>query len=141
MTPATAPRALRRFRRPWLWVGLWVLLFALVATGSLWRADALPTPSIEGIDKLQHFIGYAVLSAWAVMLFARIRTQALAVVCVIAFGIAIEVAQAVLTTDRSADSADAMANALGALAGLLLSATPMAGMLLRLDARCGCAPG
>ena len=135
MSAAGAPRALRAFDRPWLWLGLWVAMFGLVATGSLWRADALPTPSIEGIDKLQHFIGYAVLSAWAVMLFARMRAQALAALGVIAFGIAIEVAQGVMTTDRSADSADAMANALGALAGLSLSATPLAAALQRLDAR------
>lgn len=135
MSPAPAPRALRAFDRPWLWLGAWFALFVLVALGSLWNPDALPTPSIEGIDKLQHFIGYALLSAWAVMLFARMRAQALAALGVITFGVAIEVAQGVLTTDRSADSADAMANALGALAGLLLSATPLADALQRLDAR------
>ncbi|WP_052101485.1 VanZ family protein [Novilysobacter arseniciresistens] len=141
MSSQAPPRALRAFRRPWLWIGLWVALFALVALGSLWNADALPAPSFEGIDKVQHFIGYAVLSAWAVMLFARMRAQALAALVVIAFGIATEVAQGVLTTDRSADSADAMANALGALAGLLLSPTPLAGTLQRLDARWSRKPG
>ena len=134
---APAGRTLRAFRHPVLWVAVWVMLFALVAVGSLWSADDLPSPSISGFDKLQHFVGYAVLSAWAVMLFARIRAQALAALLVIAFGIAIEVAQGLMTVDRSAESADAVANALGALAGLLLSPTPLAGALQRLDARLG----
>jgi len=128
-------RALRGFHRPALWLALWAGLFVLIATGSLWPARELPTAPIIGYDKLQHFTGYALLSGWAVMLFARMRAQALAVLAVIAFGIVLEVAQGVLTTDRSGDSADAMANALGALAGLLLSATPLARALQRLDAR------
>ena len=89
----------------------------------------------DGFDKVEHFLGYALLSAYAVMLFARMRPQAVAALGVIMFGIAIEVAQSTWTTDRLGDSADAMANALGALAGLLVSATPMARWLQRLDAR------
>jgi VanZ family protein len=135
VTAGAGRRALRDFHRPLLWVAIWLALFALVAAGSLWPPDALPTAPIPGLDKLEHFIGYAVLSAWGVMLFGRTRAQALAVLAVIGFGIALEVAQAVLTTDRSGDSADAMANALGALAGLLASATPLARTLQRLDAK------
>ena len=135
MTVPPRERTLRRFHRPALWLVLWAGLFALIATGSLWPAKELPSAPIIGLDKLEHFIGYALLSAWAVMLFARMRAQALAVLVVIAFGIALEVAQGALTTDRSGDSADAMANALGALVGLLISATPLAHALQRLDAK------
>lgn len=125
---------LREFHRPGWWLAGWGLLFALVAVGSLLPSSGLP-PVLPGLDKLQHFIGYALLSAYAVMLFARMRPQALAALGVIAFGIAIELAQAAWTVDRLGDSADAMANALGAMAGLLVSATPMAGWLQKIDAR------
>lgn len=129
------PPVLRRFRRPWLWVSLWLALFAVIAAGSLMPADDLPPVDISGFDKFQHFVGYAVLSTGAVMLFARLRTQALAALAIIAFGIGIEFAQDGLTPDRMGDAADVLANTLGALAGLLLSATPVAGWLQRLDAR------
>ncbi|MGH8085465.1 MAG: VanZ family protein [Lysobacter sp.] len=125
---------LREFRRPAVWLAGWGLLFALVAVGSLLPPSDLP-PMWPGLDKLQHFVGYALLSAYAVMLFARMRPQALAALAVIAFGIAVEFAQAAWTADRIGDSADAMANALGALAGLMVSATPMARWLQWLDAR------
>lgn len=126
---------LRRFRRPGLWVSLWLALFVLIAAGSLMSADDLPPIDISGFDKVEHFLGYAALSAGAVMLFARRRTQARVALGIIAFGIGIEFAQAGLTPDRMGDVADVLANTLGVLAGLLLSATPVAGGLQRLDRR------
>ena len=138
MSPASAAtrgRVMRPFRRPWLWLSAWVALFALIAAGSLMSADKLPPVDLDGFDKLQHFAGYAVLAVGGVLLFAKLRAQALAVLVVIAFGIGIEFAQASLTTDRMGDAADVLANSLGALAGLLLSATPAAQWLQRLDAR------
>jgi VanZ family protein len=130
-------RWLRGFERPGLWLALWLGLFGLVATGSLVSSADLPEVSIAHFDKVQHFVGYAALSGYAVMLFARLRTQALMALAVIGFGIALEVAQATLTPDRMGDAADVVANSLGALAGLLLSATPVAHWLQRLDARLG----
>ncbi len=126
---------LREFRRPKLWLACWIGLFVLIAIGSLLPPDKLPPVSFPQFDKLQHFLGYAGLSAYAVMLFTRLRTQALAALGLVVFGIAIEVAQGALTAGRVADSADAMANSLGVLAGLLVSATPMARWLQWLDAR------
>lgn len=131
---SAARPVLRGFRWPGLWLAGWAALFALVAVGSLLPSGDLP-PVLPGLDKLQHFIGYALLSAYAVMLFARMRPQALAALAAIVFGVAIELAQGAWTTDRVADSADAIANALGALAGLLVATTPMARWLQRLDAR------
>ena len=126
---------LRRFQRPWLWLSLWLALFVLIAAGSLMPTDDLPPIDISGFDKVQHFLGYAALSTGAVLLFARLRTQVLVALGIIAFGIGIEFAQAGLTPDRMGDAADVLANTLGVLAGLLLSATPVAGWLQRLDAR------
>ncbi|MGY1426302.1 hypothetical protein [Lysobacter sp. A289] len=132
---ATQRRWLRDFHRPWLWLAGWVGLLVLVAVGSLLPSDDLPSVSLAYFDKAQHFVGHAVLSVYAVMLFARLRTQAVVALGLIGFGIALEFAQAMLTIDRMGDSADVVANSLGVLAGLLLSATPVARWLQHLDAR------
>lgn len=133
MSAASASPWLRPFRRPWLWIGLWLVMIAAVVFASLTAASNLPPPAFDGIDKLEHFLGYFVLAAWAVNLFARRRPQALAGVALIALGVGLELAQAALTDSRQADSADALANALGVLAGLMLAATPLAQLLMRLD--------
>lgn len=127
--------ALRGFHRPRRWVAGWIALMALVAVGSLLPSAELPRPLFPGFDKVQHFVGYAVLSGYAVLLFQRMRAQALAALGVLLLGIAIELAQSHLTLTRTGSIADALTNALGILAGLAVAATPLADALQRLDAR------
>lgn len=134
-TSAPARKAMRDFRRPGLWLALGALMIVAVVVGSLLPARELPPAPFDGFDKLEHFLGYAVLSTYAAMLFARMRLQALAALGLVALGIGLEVAQALLTASRQADPADAMVNTLGALAGLASTATPLARLLQRLDAR------
>jgi len=124
---------LRAFRHPRLWLALWGLLIASVIVGSLLPADELPVPPFAGFDKLEHAFGYGVLSAYAVMLFARRRTQAWAAVGLLALGIAIELAQAGWTTSRSGDPSDVLADLVGVLAGLAIASTACARGLQRLD--------
>lgn len=124
---------LRDFHRPRLWLGLWMAAIAIVIALSLLPPPAMSVP--PGTDKLEHLLAYAALSGFAVMLFARMRAQALAAAVLVVLGVSLEVAQATLTQTRAAESADALANTLGVLAGLLVSATPMATLLQRLDAR------
>ena len=131
--PAT--RVLREFRRPGLWLTLWALMIMTVVAGSLLPARELPPVPFDGFDKFQHLFGYAVLSAYAAMLFARMRSQAMAAAGLVLLGVGLEVAQALLTASRQADIADAMVNALGVVAGLAVIATPLARLLQRLDAR------
>ena len=132
---ARAMGMLREFRWPYRWGVLWGLMLAAVIATSLLPARDLPPTPFSGFDKVEHFLAYAVLSAYAVMLFARVRTQALVAAGLIALGVGLEFAQGALTDSRMADSADALANALGALAGLLIAPTPLADWLLRLEAR------
>lgn len=127
--------ALREFRRPGLWLGIWALMIGAVIAGSLLPAGELPPVPFAGFDKIEHFLGYAVLSAYATMLFARLRAQALAAAGLFALGIGLEVAQGMLTASRQADVADALVNAFGVLAGLAVAAMPLARLLQRLDAR------
>jgi VanZ family protein len=128
---------LRAFRRPATWLLLWLLMVVAVVVASLLPARDLPPSPFSGFDKVEHFLTYAVLSAYAVMLFPRVRTQALVAAGLIALGIGLEFAQAALTDSRQADSADALANALGALAGLFVESTPLATGLVQLEARLG----
>lgn len=126
---------LRPFGRPGLWLAGWLTLIALVAVGSLMPSGDLPKVSIRGADKLQHFLGYAVLSGYAVMLLAGWRRQLAAALGLVVYGLAIELAQGALTPDRLADPFDALANGLGVLAGMVIATTPVAQWLQRLDAR------
>lgn len=125
---------LRPFYRPNLWLALWVALIALVIAGSLLPADELPKPAFVGIDKLEHFLGYAVLSGYAVMLFERARAHAVAAVAMLLLGIAIEFAQGAITQSRRADAIDVLANTLGVLVGWALRFMRVRHLLQRIDA-------
>lgn len=127
-------RSLKAFRRPWLWCGLWSAGVAFVVIGSLVPASDLPElPS--GSDKLEHLLGYALLSAGAVQLYARRLSLLSACVALTLLGIGLEYAQGAFTTTRMMDARDALANTLGVLAGLATLFTPWRDALLRWDKR------
>ena len=126
--------ALRPFRRPRLWLGLWLLAVAAVMVLSLANLSRLP-PVPEGGDKVEHFLAYALLSASAMQLFARRGGCVVIALLLVAMGVGLEFAQGALTTTRMADPRDALANTVGVLAGLATLLTPMRGLLLALDAR------
>ena len=126
--------ALRGFHRPALWCALGAVMVLAVIGATLLPARELPPPPFSGFDKIEHFAAYAAMSAYAGMLFARRRAQALAAAALIALGVGLEFAQAGLTDSRTGDAVDALANGLGVLLGLALAATPVAGWLQRVDA-------
>lgn len=115
--------AVRVFRWPWLWRTGWIAMVAAVVAGSLMPAQSIPTPPIPGLDKLEHFVGYLVLSGYAVMLFDTRRAQLRAAVALVVLGVALEFMQGALTASRAADPVDAIVNAAGVLAGLALRGT------------------
>ncbi|TZF91446.1 VanZ family protein [Cognatilysobacter lacus] len=116
-------------RHPTLVFGAWIAMFLAITVGSLLPAHDLPAPAFDGFDKLEHLLGYSLLSGWSVLLFDRRSTRVRAMLGVIAFGIAIEVAQGVLTTTREPDVFDALANATGAMIGQLVAFTGLANVL------------
>lgn len=135
MSAAPTRAWLREFERPALWVALWLAMIAVVIATCLLPARDLPPTPFSQFDKIEHFSAYLAMSAYAGMLFARMRPQAIAAVGLIAMGVGLEFAQANLTDSRSGDAADALANGLGALAGLFVTRTPVALWLQRVDRR------
>lgn len=125
--------ALRAFHSPRLWVGLWALMIAAVVVGSLLPAKELPRMLFLGADKLQHLLGYAVLSGYATMLFDSRRAQGVAAVGLVLLGVLIEGAQSALTASRLADPFDMLANLAGVALGQALRSTRAAGLLQRID--------
>lgn len=122
---------LRAFRFPGLWLGAWVLGWALCIALSLMPAVDLPGPAHS--DKLGHFLAYFLLTAWAVWTFRTRRAHLLAALSLVALGAAMEFAQANLTRVRLGDLRDALANTLGVAVGLSLTFTPLQFLLERLD--------
>ncbi|GAB3379866.1 VanZ family protein [Lysobacter fragariae] len=126
-------RPLRGFKRPWLWLGIWGLAITAVVAASLMPPPTMAVP--RNFDKVEHLLGYAGLSAFAVLLFVRRSTQLRAAAGLVLLGVALEFAQALLTTTRMADPADALANTLGVALGFALSYTGAARWLERFDRR------
>jgi hypothetical protein len=108
--------ALREFRRPGLWLGLWWFGWLLCVVLSLVHAPGLNVDVPEG-DKVEHMLAYGLLSAWATWLFVGARAHRRAALALFALGVAMEVAQGTLTDYRSMDAWDALADGTGILAG------------------------
>jgi VanZ family protein len=115
-------------------LGAWWCAIALVVLFSLAPAFLLPQVPAGG-DKAEHFLAYFVLAAAAVQLFATRGALLRAGVGLVALGVALEVAQALLTSTRQMDVQDALANTLGVLAGLATALAPGRDLLLRYDQR------
>jgi VanZ family protein len=124
---------MREFRRPRLWLGVWIFGIALCIVLSLLPPIELGAP--RDSDKLGHLLAYFTLSAWAVMIFRSRRSQFLAALGLFVLGLSMEFAQAQLTTTRLGDPRDALANTLGILAGLVVAFTPASTFLQRVDIR------
>jgi len=87
----------------------------LIAYYSLSPTDGLP--KVRWTDKISHFIAYASLSVPLAIAMGRERWLT-AIALATAYGAFMELAQGTLTDNRDADLIDAIANALGACAGV-----------------------
>lgn len=126
--------ALRDFRRPRLWLGLWLLGWLLCIVLSLAHPPRIGVDLPEG-DKLGHFLAYGLLSAWSAWIFATRRARGFAAIALVLLGIAMELAQAAFTDDRMMELNDAWADAIGVLIGQLFGFGRAASLLRRLDVR------
>lgn len=87
----------------------------LIAYLSLSPADGLP--EVRWTDKISHFIAYAGFGAPLAVALGRSRWLT-AVAFATAYGALMELAQGTLTAERTPDLFDAIANTLGACAGV-----------------------
>ena len=125
---------LKPLQHPRRWTGLWLLAIAAVIAVCLMPPPALP-PLPDNSDKIEHFASYFLLAFGAVQLFTRGQVLLMAALGLVALGIGIEIAQGALTSDRSADPYDALANAVGVLLGMTTMLTPWRDLLLRMEKR------
>lgn len=97
------------------WTGF-ILFMCLASMAALDEIDPL---DFKGKDKILHFVFYFVFTTlWAMYSRSRngalaLKSLALIVFCAVAYGGLIEILQANITTTRSADFFDAVANAAG----------------------------
>ncbi|MDX2220105.1 MAG: VanZ family protein [Burkholderiales bacterium] len=97
--------------RRW-WIAAGVLIVAAIWIGSLMPAP----PRMPGGDKIHHFAAYALCSFFWCALATRLRDKVMCVIGVALMGVLIEFLQGVSGL-RHFESADMIANALGALTG------------------------
>jgi len=127
--------ALKPLRHAQRWLLLWWLAVALVVVVELLPAMLLPDVPAGG-DKFEHLFGYGALAFAAVQLFER-RVLWRVGLGLAALGMVLEIAQGTLTTTRSFDVGDELANTVGVLLGLAGAFTPLRNLLPRAADRAG----
>jgi len=126
---------LRGFARPKLWLGLWIFGWALCIGLSMLPQPPVPI-DVPDSDKFWHFLAYALLAAWAAWIFETPRARKLAMLSLCLLGVAIEVMQGTLTSHRTMDWHDALADFLGVGVGWWLGLRSP-GLLQRIDKKIG----
>ncbi|GAA5785744.1 VanZ family protein [Chitiniphilus shinanonensis] len=95
------------------------LTLLLLWASAIWIGSLIPlaAPPVDNGDKIQHFLGYGVLAALALAAFPPRMWRAW--LGATSMGVAVECAQ-YFVPYRSFDLRDMLANALGALLGVVL---------------------
>jgi VanZ family protein len=123
---------MRDLRLRGLWLGLGMGLVASVVVASLLPMPELP---VQASDKLLHVLAYASMSAWFGCVVLQRWYWAL-FVAFSALGITIEILQG-MTSFRSFEVHDLLADGIGIVLGLGISATPLGDSLRWLERHTG----
>ena len=110
-----------------LWFGLAFIGLLVLGVVSL-----IPVPDLGGGDKFGHFIAYAMLSAWFSLLVEQRKSLWSILFGLIVYGLLLEFLQG-LTSYRSGDLADVVANSLGIITGLAFYFSPLRRILRKVD--------
>ena len=106
------------------WLKGKMFLIAVSITLSLVILSLIKIPAhklgITHLDKWQHCFAYFVLSISWLIVFYKKKKKLLVVVCCILLGVIIEILQNTLTSYRTGDYHDIIANSLGVLLGLFV---------------------
>lgn len=117
-----------RYHRLWFFVGL--LLVAATLLMSL--VPLQMGHSVPHQDKLMHMVGYGGLTLWFLLVMRHHRALIVVPLAMVVLGISVELMQG-LTSYRSPEGKDALANALGCMGAALLALTPVRNTLLWLE--------
>lgn len=115
-----------------LWFGLIYMLLLIITVLSL-----IPTgnsSNLGNIDKLAHFLAYAVLSTGFSLVVQQRKSLWWIFFGLNGYGLLMEYLQG-LTGYRTADINDAIANGIGVITGLFTYFSPLRGLLQRIDFR------
>jgi len=124
---------LRSFRRPRVWIAVWIAMILGVIVLSLMPGP--PIPDMLTVGKFDHGFAYFCLEVMAVQLYARRHDWLVAAAAMIALGIALEFAQGYLTSYRDMSAYVGMIDALGVAIGLATAWTPFTNIVQGIDAR------
>jgi len=117
-------------------IGLKLLMFwyvlAFIGLLALTVVSLIPVPDLGGSDKVGHFIAYAMLSAFFSLLVDQRKSLWRILFGLIIYGLLLEFLQG-LTSYRSGDLADAVANSLGVMTGLAFYFSPLRRVLRKVD--------
>ena len=106
------------------WLKGKIFLIAIIITLSLVILSLIKVPAynvgVTHLDKWQHCFAYFVLSLSWLIAFYKKKKKLLVVACCILLGVIIEISQSTLTSYRTGDYYDVIANSLGVLLGLLV---------------------
>jgi len=100
-----------------------VIITVTIVFLSLINPSSIPTPSIHVSDKIMHTFAYfSLMLSWKFVFNKRreLRFSIIIFFLLFLFGIVLELLQASLTTYRTADWRDVIANTIGLLMGLFM---------------------
>lgn len=119
-------------RHPRLWlVSGWILVALAIALNIMPSHDL---PKLGGInDKIEHAMGYTVLSLWFAGIYPRARYPMIGVGLLV-MGIVIEGLQGAMNVGRQADLRDVYANSAGIVCGLVIALAWLGGWAQRVEA-------
>ena len=123
-----------RHARRWQLAGIAVLALVLAVTlmPAIGFMQELRDPRLAHSDKWLHAVTFMLLTIWFTGQYAM-RSYWRIAAGLLAFGAFIEICQRMLTSYRSAEMLDLVADALGILAGLLVAWAGVGGWSLRVE--------
>jgi VanZ family protein len=124
---------LLRFRFPHIWLGIGLLLVALLI-GASFMPNFSPAIYFEGIDKVGHFVAYLAVTCWFSLLFTRGRDRWVVALGLVVLGAGLEYLQR-FSASHVFEYADIGANAAGVLCALLLAQTRFSRGLVLVERR------
>ncbi len=117
------------------WARLWLLVGALLITAIFYlslTSSSLPLPRFRHIDKVMHFLAYAVLMGWFIQIFHNRYGRVIVAGCFILMGVGIEFLQG-MHPMRQFDVIDMFANMSGVIIALVAGLTWLDSILIWLE--------